>query len=177
LTEFLAKKAPEYVPPRLERKAIVQEHCHQKAILDTSGERKLFDAMGLRYELPDSGCCGMAGPFGFDAAHLEVSLAVGERVLLPKVREADDTTIIVANGFSCREQIAQTTNRQALHPAQVLKMAIDDSGKPSNGAFPELRYMSSIDAESKAAALRGATALLILAAGFAGFLIWRVRKT
>jgi hypothetical protein len=133
--------------------------------------------MGLRYELPDSGCCGMAGPFGFDAAHLEVSLAVGERVLLPKVREADDTTIIVANGFSCREQIAQTTNRQALHPAQVLKMAIDDSGKPSNGAFPELRYMSSIDAESKAAALRGATALLILAAGFAGFLIWRVRKT
>jgi FAD/FMN-containing dehydrogenase/Fe-S oxidoreductase len=177
LTEFLAKKAPEYVPPRLERKAIVQEHCHQKAILDTSGERKLFDAMGLRYELPDSGCCGMAGPFGFDAAHLEVSLAVGERVLLPKVREADDTTIIVANGFSCREQIAQTTNRQALHPAQVLKMAIDDSGKPSNGAFPELRYMSSIDAESKAAALRGATALLILAAGFAGFIIWRVRKT
>jgi len=141
LTEFLAKKAPEYTPPRLHRKAVVQEHCHQKSILDTSGERKLFDAIGLDYDIPDSGCCGMAGPFGFDARHYEVSIAVGERVLLPKVREAERSTIIVANGFSCREQIAQTTNRQALHPAQVLKMAIDGGGTTSSDALPELRYM------------------------------------
>lgn len=177
LTEFLAKKAPEYAPPPLRRKALVQEHCHQKAILDTSGERKLFDAMVLDYEIPDSGCCGMAGPFGFDAQHCEVSLAVGERVLLPKVRDADATTIIVANGFSCREQIAQTTRRQALHPAQVLKMAIDDRGKTSDGALPELRYMPSIDVESKVAAARGTSALVILAAALAGLLIWRMRKT
>jgi FAD/FMN-containing dehydrogenase/Fe-S oxidoreductase len=141
-TEFLAKKAPEYAPPQLHRKALVQEHCHQKAILDTSGERKLFDAIGLDYEIPDSGCCGMAGPFGFEAKHYGVSMTIGERVLLPKVREADKSTIVVANGFSCREQIAQATNRLALHPAQVLKMAIDDRGEAHNDPFPELRYMA-----------------------------------
>jgi FAD/FMN-containing dehydrogenase/Fe-S oxidoreductase len=172
LAEFLAKKAPEYAPPPLRRKAIVQEHCHQKAILDTSGERKLFDAIGLRYEIPDSGCCGMAGPFGFDKAHYDVSLAVGERVLLPQVRQADATTIIVANGFSCREQIAQTTNRQALHPAQVLKMAIDQRGEPSDGAWPELGYLPSIDAESKIAATRGIGGAAVLAVVAAGLLVW-----
>jgi FAD/FMN-containing dehydrogenase/Fe-S oxidoreductase len=176
LTEFLAKKAPDYVPPHLHRKALVQEHCHQKAILDISGEKKLFDAIGLEYELPDSGCCGMAGPFGFDAQHYAVSLAVGERVLLPKVRAADEHTIIVANGFSCREQIAQSTNRQALHPAQVLKMALDDRDLEKNDAFPELRYMPDIRAESKRAALRGAIGFAALAAVAAsGLLLWRRR--
>ncbi|HEY5341125.1 MAG TPA: FAD-binding and (Fe-S)-binding domain-containing protein [Candidatus Aquilonibacter sp.] len=176
LAEFLAKKAPEYAPPPLHRKAIVQEHCHQKAILDTSGERKLFDAIGLRYEIPDSGCCGMAGPFGFDKEHYDVSLAVGDRVLLPRVRQADATTIIVANGFSCREQIAQTTNRQALHPAQVLKMAIDQRGESSDGALPELQYMPSIEAESKIAATRGIGGAVVLAAVAASLLVWRRRS-
>jgi FAD/FMN-containing dehydrogenase/Fe-S oxidoreductase len=174
LTEFLAKKAPEYAPPRLHRKALVQQHCHQKAILDVSGEKKLFEALGLDYETPDSGCCGMAGPFGFDAQHYDVSIAVGERVLLPKVRAADKDTIIIANGFSCREQIAQTTERQALHPAQVIKMAIDHRGKTSDDAFPELRYMANLRAESHKAALRGAIGLAILAALAGGALVlWR----
>lgn len=178
LTEFLAKKAPEYAPPPLHRKAIVQEHCHQKAILDTTGQNKLFDTIGLDYETPDTGCCGMAGPFGFDAHHYDVSLAVGERVLLPKVREADKETIIVANGFSCREQIAQTTNRQALHPAQVLKMAIDARSGGDGGckqAYPELRYMPDIRAESARAAMRGAIGLTALAgaAALAAVLVWR----
>jgi FAD/FMN-containing dehydrogenase/Fe-S oxidoreductase len=176
LMEFLSKKAPDYAPPRLHRKALVQEHCHQKAILDTSGERKLFDALGLNYEMPDSGCCGMAGPFGFDAHHYDVSIAVGERVLLPKVREADTATIVVANGFSCREQIAQTTNRQALHPAQVLKMALDDRGKTSNDAFPELRYMADVRAESHKAALRGTIGLAILCAAGAALLVNRAAR-
>ncbi|HVA29396.1 MAG TPA: FAD-binding and (Fe-S)-binding domain-containing protein [Candidatus Baltobacteraceae bacterium] len=174
--EFLAKKAPEYAPPRLHRKALVQEHCHQKSILDTSGERKLFDAIGLDYEIPDTGCCGMAGPFGFDAQHYDVSLAVGERVLLPKVREADKDTIIVANGFSCREQIEQTTRRQALHPAQVLKMAIDDRGETSNDAFPERRYMPNARAESNRAAMRGTVGLVAVAALVAGLLLWQARR-
>ncbi|MGA7571885.1 MAG: FAD-linked oxidase C-terminal domain-containing protein [Candidatus Aquilonibacter sp.] len=163
LTEFLAKKAPEYAPPPLHRKALVQEHCHHKAILDRSGESKLFDALELDYEMPDTGCCGMAGPFGFDAAHYEVSMAIGERALLPKVRAADPRTIIVADGFSCREQISQTTDRQALHPAQVLKMALDDRGKELDDALPELRFMPRIRAESARAALHGTLALAALA--------------
>jgi FAD/FMN-containing dehydrogenase/Fe-S oxidoreductase len=163
LTEFLAKKAPEYAPPPLHRKALVQEHCHHKAILDRSGESKLFDTLQLDYEMPDTGCCGMAGPFGFDAAHYDVSMAIGERALLPKVRAADPRTIIVADGFSCREQISQTTGRQAMHPAQVLKMALDDRGKELDDPLPELRFMPQIRAESARAAVHGTLALAALA--------------
>jgi Fe-S oxidoreductase len=176
LMDFLAKKAPEYVPPQLHRKALVQDHCHQKAILDTSGERKIFDAIGLEYDMPDSGCCGMAGPFGFDADHYDVSIAVGDRVLLPKVRSAGNDAIIIANGFSCREQIAQTTHRQALHPAQVLKMAIDGRGATRNDAFPERRYMPDIEAESRKFALRGTIGVTILSAAVAAVLIYRATR-
>ncbi|HLJ83596.1 MAG TPA: FAD-binding and (Fe-S)-binding domain-containing protein [Candidatus Eremiobacteraceae bacterium] len=176
LTEFLAKRAPEYAPPRLRRKALVQQHCHQKAILDASSERKLFDAIGLESEYPDSGCCGMAGPFGFEARHYDVSIAVGERVLLPKVRQADERALIVANGFSCREQIAQTTGRQALHPAQVLKMAIDDRSRPSDDAFPERRFMPDVRVESNNAARSGTIGLALFAAVAAFLLLRRRRK-
>ncbi len=160
LTEFLAKKAPDYAPPKLRRKALVQEHCHHKSILDTSGEKKLFDAIGLTYEVPDSGCCGMAGPFGFEADHYDVSMAIGERVLLPKVRQAGQQTLIVADGFSCREQIAQSTDRQALHPAQVFKMAIDDRGNETSDSLPERRYMPDVRAEERKAARHGAIGAL-----------------
>ena len=76
-------------------------------------------------ETPDSGCCGMAGAFGFEADHYEISMACAERVLLPAVREAGDA-MIVADGFSCRTQIEQMTDRHGLHTAQVVKMAMDD---------------------------------------------------
>ncbi len=177
LTEFLAKKAQGYAPPRLHRKALVQEHCHHKAILDRSGESKLFDALELDYEMPDTGCCGMAGPFGFDAKHYDVSMTIGERALLPKVRAADPRTIIVADGFSCREQISQTTDRQALHPAQVLKMALDDRGKDLHDPLPELRFMPDVRAESARAAVHGTLAIVALAgtATLAAFLFGRRR--
>jgi len=175
LTEFLAKKVPNYAPPRLHRKALIQEHCHHKSILDTSGEAKLFDALGLDYELPDTGCCGMAGPFGFDADHYDVSMTIGERALLPKVRAADPRTIIVADGFSCREQVSQTTDRQAMHPAQVLKMAIDDRGKELDDMLPERRFMPNPGAEAARAAARGAIALAALAGlgALATVALWR----
>ncbi len=175
LTEFLAKKVPEYAPPPLRRKALVQEHCHHKSILDTTGESKLFDALGLDYEIPDTGCCGMAGPFGFDANHYDVSMAIGERALLPRVRAAERTTIVVANGFSCREQISQTTDRQAMHPAQVLKMALDDRGKALDDPFPERRYMPQVRIESARAAANGAMALLAIGAfaAVAALYLWR----
>jgi len=128
LTEFLANKAPDFAPPRLDRKAVVHGHCHQKSVLDFHCEETLMKNIGLDYTVLDSGCCGMAGAFGFEKAHYDVSIACGERVLLPSVRKAAPDTLIVTNGFSCREQIWQTTNRRALHVAQVLKMAIDGAG-------------------------------------------------
>ena len=83
-------------------------------------DKKLLDKTGLDYEVLDSGCCGLAGSFGFEAGHYDVAQAVGELVLLPAVRAADDSTLIIADGFSCREQIAHSTGRKALHTAQVL---------------------------------------------------------
>jgi Fe-S oxidoreductase len=91
-------------------------------------EEQLLRGMGLDLEHPDSGCCGMAGAFGFEAKHYELSMRAGERVLLPKVREASADTLIIANGFSCREQIEQSTGRGAVHVAEVLRMAFSRSG-------------------------------------------------
>ena len=158
LAEFLAKNAPSYDPPRLPAKAVVHQHCHHKSVLDKDAEWRLFDAMGLQYQAPDTGCCGMAGAFGFERDHYRVSIKAGERVLLPAVRAADPQTLIVADGFSCREQIAQTTGRQALHPAQVLKMALDrrNGVQPCLDAFPEQAYLPDIEAGRQRAALAGA---------------------
>jgi Fe-S oxidoreductase len=126
LTEFLAKKATAFDPPRLAGKALVHGHCHQKAVLDFSSESAMLDKLGVEYSIPDSGCCGMAGAFGFEKGeHYRVSIACGERVLLPAVRAAPADTYIVANGFSCREQISQTTDRRAIHPADLIKLALD----------------------------------------------------
>jgi Fe-S oxidoreductase len=89
-------------------------------------DRKLLDRLGLDYEVLDSGCCGMAGSFGFEAAKFDVSMACGERVLLPAVRRSAPDTLIVADGFSCREQIVQSTGRQVRHLAEVLQAAIPE---------------------------------------------------
>ena len=123
---FLAQHASSFAPPPLSRKAIIHGHCHDKSILGFDETRSLFERTGLDYTVLDSGCCGMAGAFGYErGAHYRVSIACGERVLLPAVRRADDATLIIADGFSCREQIMQTTNRQPLHLAEVLKLALD----------------------------------------------------
>jgi Fe-S oxidoreductase len=129
LSEFIANEK-DFVLPKLKRKALVQAHCHHKAILRFDDEEALLRKIGLDLEHPDSGCCGMAGAFGFEEDKYEISMRVGERVLLPKVREAAPDTLIIADGFSCREQIEQTTNRKALHLAQVLQMARHDGQAP-----------------------------------------------
>jgi FAD/FMN-containing dehydrogenase/Fe-S oxidoreductase len=123
-SEFLEKKATHFQLPQLQSKAVVHMHCHHKAILRTGPEEAILKKLGLDYKMLDSGCCGMAGSFGFEKEHYEVSIASGERVLLPAVREADQSTLILTNGFSCREQIAQTTNRRALHLAEVIQLAL-----------------------------------------------------
>ncbi|WP_437716997.1 FAD-linked oxidase C-terminal domain-containing protein [Sorangium sp. So ce448] len=128
--------------PRLDRRAVVHGHCHHKAILEMGGERDVLRGMGLDVELLDSGCCGMAGAFGFEkGAKYEVSIRCGERVLLPAVRSAPTDALIVADGFSCREQIKQTTDRQALHLAQVVRMAALHGPEGPSGDYPERAYL------------------------------------
>nr|WP_299242290.1 FAD-binding and (Fe-S)-binding domain-containing protein [uncultured Halomonas sp.] len=124
LSEFLLNRAMEFKPPRLERRALVHGHCHHKAIIGMSAEKTLLERMGLEVEMPDTGCCGLSGAFGFERDHYEVSMAAGERVLLPAVREAREDTLVISNGFSCREQIQHATGRRPLHIAEVLQLAL-----------------------------------------------------
>ena len=84
--------------------------------------------MGLQVTLPKTGCCGQAGSFGYEKEHYDVSVAVGERVLLPAVRQADASTLIIADGFSCQSQIEQQAGRRALHLAEVLAMGVKRPG-------------------------------------------------
>ena len=124
LSDFLERTGKSGVFPRLQRRALVHAHCHHKAVLKTEAEQALMRKLGLDFDMPESGCCGMAGSFGFEKHKYEVSVRCAERVLLPAVREAAPGTLIIANGFSCREQIAQLTQREPLHLAQVLRMAL-----------------------------------------------------
>jgi FAD/FMN-containing dehydrogenase/Fe-S oxidoreductase len=121
LSEILAQRAANWQAPQLPgRRIIVHGHCHQKSIMTMKDDMKLLRSTGAEVELLDSGCCGMAGPFGFERDKFEVSQALAERVLLPAVRAAGERDLLVSNGFSCREQIAQNTPRTAVHLAEVL---------------------------------------------------------
>ncbi|CAA9892788.1 FAD/FMN-containing dehydrogenase [Candidatus Methylobacter favarea] len=126
-SEFLLKKAPDFKFPKLERKAILHGHCHQKAIIKTDDEQIVLRKLGLDCQWLDSGCCGMAGSFGFEKDKYEVSKQIGELVLLPAVRAAPPDALIVADGYSCREQIAQMTGQHSLHSAEVIRMALQEN--------------------------------------------------
>jgi Fe-S oxidoreductase len=123
LTEFLGRNK-NYRPPTLRRDAVIHPHCIQKALFDAHAIESLLERAALSPKTLDAGCCGMAGSFGFDKNKYQLSMQIGERVLLPTVRAAASETLIVATGYSCREQIAQSTGRRALHPAEVLNMAL-----------------------------------------------------
>ncbi|HET8923060.1 MAG TPA: FAD-linked oxidase C-terminal domain-containing protein [Candidatus Acidoferrum sp.] len=130
LSEFLEHHVPGYHAPRLPRKVLLHGHCHHKALMKMSDEESLLQKMGANLQLLDSGCCGMAGAFGFEERNYSVSQAVGERVLLPAVRAASADTLIVSDGFSCREQIRQATGRAAIHLAEAIQLArCDDCAK------------------------------------------------
>jgi Fe-S oxidoreductase len=124
LSEFLVRKAPDFQYPKLARHVLVHGHCHHKALMKMTAEQNVLTQMALTVSAPDAGCCGMAGAFGFESDHYDVSMAVGERRLLPAVREADSETLIVADGFSCREQIVQSTGRRPLHLAEVIQLGL-----------------------------------------------------
>jgi Fe-S oxidoreductase len=176
LGEFLADKVRDYDPPRLERKALLHGHCHHKAIMHTDHEHTILSKLGLDYKELDSGCCGMAGSFGFEQGErYEVSVKAGERMLLPAVRAADESTLIITDGFSCKEQIAQETNRRALHLAQVIRMALRAGPSGPKQGRPEADYGDIyagqvVDGQLPKAALLGSALL----AG--GVLAWRIVK-
>jgi FAD/FMN-containing dehydrogenase/Fe-S oxidoreductase len=132
LAELLDEQAPDFAPTLPgDRGAIVQTHCHQHAVLGDTADRRLMERIGLRARVLDSGCCGLAGDFGLTAEHREVSLACAERVLLPAVRDADPSTIVLADGFSCRYQIGEAgTGRRARHLAEVLAAAVAAGSVP-----------------------------------------------
>lgn len=111
--------------------ALVHAHCHAKSVLDLGSSRAAMQALALDVHMPDTGCCGMAGSFGFEARKYDLSMACGERRLLPAVRQSPEGTLVIADGYSCREQIVQSTGRDVLHLAEVLARAL-----PTQGAIP-----------------------------------------
>jgi hypothetical protein len=120
--------------------------------------------MGIHFETPAPGCCGMAGAFGFEADKYDVSVAIGELELLPAVRKASPESLIIADGFSCREQIAQCTNRRALHLAEVIQMAARDQSPPGN-QYPELDQFEKQQADLRKSMKRAGIGAVAIAAG------------
>jgi FAD/FMN-containing dehydrogenase/Fe-S oxidoreductase len=123
LSEFLVKHAPNYRPPQIAKKIIVHGHCHHHATMGMHDEMKILRATGATVELLDSGCCGMAGPFGFEKDKFDLSQKLAERVLLPAIRREADRAIIVSDGFSCCEQVMQNNQARPLHLAELLAPA------------------------------------------------------
>ena len=130
LADFLVERAPEFVKPRLTgRHILVHGHCHHKAVFSgAANEVTLLRQTGATVEPIQAGCCGMAGPFGFEAEKFEVSRIIANQDLLPAVRSSGPGTIVVADGFSCREQIEQLAHRQAVHFAEILAQACGIDG-------------------------------------------------
>ncbi|HZL33696.1 MAG TPA: FAD-binding and (Fe-S)-binding domain-containing protein [Tepidisphaeraceae bacterium] len=184
LSDFLKAKAPKYRIPRLARKALLHGHCHQKALdrLDdkTFGELKeekdILKEMGVEFDMPMTGCCGMAGAFGYEPGdHYEVSVKNGERVLLPKVRQRPDSDLIIADGFSCREQIEQDTDRHGLHLAEVIQLAIQHGPTGPNTRRPEDIMLQ----QRRSAQIRGGlrTAAFVAAGALLGTAVaWKLSR-
>ena len=126
LAELLAQKAPDWRPAtQLDRRAVMQPHCHQHAVLGTDADRTVAAAAGVDLEVLDAGCCGLAGNFGFEDGHYDVSMACAEDKLLPALRDTDPGTLVIADGYSCRTQIEQSdVERTPVHLAEVLAAAV-----------------------------------------------------
>ncbi|WP_159769138.1 FAD-binding and (Fe-S)-binding domain-containing protein [Streptomyces sp. HM190] len=128
--EALERYAPGWTPPVLDRPVVGQTHCHQHAVLGDAPDRRLRAAAGLTGDL-SGGCCGLAGNFGFERGHYDVSVACAEEQLLPAVRGAADDAVVLADGFSCRTQLAQLAGRRGSHLAEVLAEALTRNPEPA----------------------------------------------
>ncbi len=146
-----------YKPGKLVGKAVIHGHCHHKALWSMSPEERLLGATGLQTEVLDSGCCGLAGSFGYEAGHHEMSMQIGEQVLFPAVRKAAPETVVVSDGFSCRQQITHGTPRRAMHTAEVLALALEpQTRRPAKGKFVESGHTQEDPGYPFLAALAGA---------------------
>ncbi|MFH9294058.1 FAD-binding and (Fe-S)-binding domain-containing protein [Streptomyces sp. NPDC017520] len=134
--QYLEEYAPDWTPPRLDRPAVGQTHCHQHAVLGDAAERGLRERLGLTGEL-SGGCCGLAGNFGFEKGHWGVSVACAEERLLPAVRNAEPGTELLADGFSCRTQLDQLAGRRARHLAEVVAEAMEEAMEEAGEAAVE----------------------------------------
>ena len=164
-------------PPPLERKAFVWGHCHHKATGGIEPELELLRRMGVEAETLQAGCCGLAGSWGFEAGHHDVSMQCGEQGLLPTVRELGEETIVVADGFSCKTQIEEGgTGRRALHVAQVLKLAREHGVAGPRGPRPERLYYEVRPQPSLGRRAWRAAAMVAAAAGTAGIVSATMRR-
>ncbi len=175
LGEFLAKQAPDWAPPQLEGSALLHLHCHQKATADTDCDRAVLERLGLDVKVPDSGCCGLAGSFGYEAGEkYDVSMKAGERVLLPAVRDVAQETIVISDGFSCRSQIEHGTDRHALHLAQVIQLAQNPRRNGSGSRRPEDALPDSpTNQADPSRALPAAIGAIVLAGLATSIYVWR----
>ncbi len=178
LSEFLETQAKNFPLPRLNRKALLHGHCHHKSLMKMTAEEAALHRLGVDFQSPAPGCCGMAGSFGFERDKYDISIAIGELELLPAVRQAPPDWLIIADGFSCREQIAQATPRHALHLAEVLQMALgmttEDSGALEFLPYPESAPVRHHEAGVLYSMQRAGLGLAALAAG--GTLLWAWSK-
>jgi hypothetical protein len=131
--------------------------------------------LGLDYEILNAGCFGMAGSFGYEPGKYEISVKSGERLLLPTVRNARKDTLIIADGFSCREQIEQLTNRQALHLAEVLRMALYEGPRGPQGNYPEKKHAQHEGAVSSVTPILATAAGALVVGAIAGWFNRRAR--
>ncbi len=164
LAELLQEHSGDWQPPHVGGQAIAQTHCHQHAIMGYDADRALLAAAGIDVDNLDSGCCGLAGNFGFESGHYDVSMACGERVLLPAVRDAAPGALILADGFSCRTQIEQgRTGRTPVHLAEVLAAGLRNQpvqparpAPPAPADYLRLAGLTAAAAGAAAAAVRAA---------------------
>jgi FAD/FMN-containing dehydrogenase/Fe-S oxidoreductase len=165
--EFLTDRL-DWQPPSLDARVVVQGHCHHRAAEKTMRhDRDLLERLGVDYEILDTGCCGMAGSFGYHAGeHYDVSVGVWEHSLEPALAGTPEGTLVVADGFSCRGQIEQLGGREALHVAQVVQRALRESGRTG----PE-----KTDAPRRSR-VGGLAVLAGVAAAAAAALAWRERR-
>lgn len=122
-SEFIVDQTNLEIKP-LNRKAVVHGHCHHKSILGMNSENQLMKKLGLDIKTPESGCCGMSGSFGFKPEHYDLSMKISEKSLLPAVRTVDRATLVIADGYSCREQIEQGTGKKSFHIAELVNLAL-----------------------------------------------------
>jgi FAD/FMN-containing dehydrogenase/Fe-S oxidoreductase len=168
LAELLTRHTPGWRPPRLRRPVLTQVHCHQHAVMGWDADEKLLADAGAQAEHLETGCCGLAGNFGFQPGHGDVSRACAERALLPRLRAADPAAVVLADGFSCRTQIHELDSggREAMHLAELLATGGDlDSQQPERTAASR---PAPPPAAARAAVLAGTAAVAGAAAALAG---------